>query len=145
MSVFSIHLELVEDWPIMSDAFIASLQSGTYLNVRRVRDTFVVVRVWDQDFQASVTSDAVMKQWVLLTVQDKRLEVRFHHPPSTFAGNNKDRILAALESGIQRIVKDVNTRHLLRKLDSDRFASPWLIPEDESCTCIVFWWCCLVG
>ena len=127
MSQFSIHLEFVEDWATMSAPFVKALQQSGHLFVRQVGDTFVVL----PSKVSAGPNPKIMKFWLLMTVQDKRLEVRFHHPPGTFAGNNMRSILAELEEGIRKTVHDVNTYRLLQRTDKERVASVYLLAETE--------------
>jgi hypothetical protein len=110
LSTYSIPLKFVEDWATMAPLFLRELECGKHMTVQRVGTTFIVADPAPEDDTVcfSHPNRAIM-MWLLLTVGDRRVDVRLHHPPGSFALSNKDFIMAALQRGIARIVHSVNT------------------------------------
>jgi hypothetical protein len=130
LSTYSIPLRFVEDWSVMGPLFCRELEKGSHMRVRRVLDTFIVADPAPGNDQVSFShpSRSIM-MWLLLTVGDRRVHVRLHHPPGSFALTHKKYIMEALEQGIARVVHSVNTYRLLTRLDEEKAASPLLIPS----------------
>ncbi len=151
MSRFSVPLRVVGDWKSSSLALIAALESGTFIGVQRVGDTFIVLErtFVDNGGNSAVVGLPVsgMRYWLLFTVQEQRVDVRFHHPPGSYALRNKSAIIQTFSHGLEAAVKHVNTYHLLQMLNEDKHASPALIPPPPTptagdargqCRCRVF-------
>jgi hypothetical protein len=129
LSSYSIPLRFVEDWATMMPLFCRELEQGRQMKVHRVGDTFIVTDPAPGNTTVSFSHPhRPMMMWVLLTIGDRRVDVRFHHPPSSFALDNKAYIMAAVERGVHLVEQAVNTRRLLTRLEESRMASPLLIP-----------------